>query len=124
MIFLGILVTTHDPLLGVLTLWILFLLPSLLEPIFTSLLNEHFPDEARATALSGVSLLGSTTRVILRPGIGYLADLNILNPFRLDFLVVGLSSLAVLFFGKAITGKSLAASLPADDPDSDRRSLL
>ena len=101
-IALGILVTTHTPVWGVVTLWILFLLPSLLEPIFTSLINEHFPDEARATALSGISLLGSTTHVILRPGVGYLADLNILNPFRLDILVIGLSILGVFVFGKKI----------------------
>lgn len=97
------LVTVHLPVLGVLTLLVLFLLPSLIEPIYTSLLNEHFPDEARATALSGVSFLTSTTHMILRPGVGYLADRNILYPFRLDIVVVGLSALAILLFGKKIT---------------------
>lgn len=112
-VLLGVLVTFRYPFWGVLALWVLFLLPSLLEPIFTSLINEHFPDEARATALSGVSLLSSTTHVFLRPGIGYLADRNILNPFRLDILVVGLSALVVLFFGKKI-----AAPPPGEDPDT------
>ena len=112
-VLLGFVVLIHRPLWGVLTLLVLFLLPSLLEPIFTSLLNEHFPDEARATALSGVSWLGSTTRMLLRPGVGYLADRNILYPFRLDIIVVGLSAAAVLFFGKKIT-----ASLPAGDTNS------
>jgi MFS family permease len=98
----GLLVVIQRPLWGVIVLWILFLLPALFEPIFTSLINEHFPDEARATALSGVSWLSSTTHMILRPGIGYLADRNILNPFRLDVVVVGLSTLAVLLVSKTV----------------------
>jgi len=96
----GLLVVIQRPLWGVLVLWILFLLPALFEPIFTSLINEHFPDEARATALSGVSWLSSTTHMILRPGVGYLADRNILNPFRLDVVVVGLSTLTILLLRK------------------------
>ena len=99
----GLLVVIQRPLWGVLALWFLFLLPALFEPIFTSLINEQFPDEARATALSGVSWLSSTIHMILRPGVGYLADRNILNPFRLDVVVVGLSVLAVVIFRKSVS---------------------
>jgi predicted MFS family arabinose efflux permease len=109
-LLLGVLVAVHHPLWGVLTLLGLFLLPSLLEPIFISMINVHFSDESRATALSGVSILSSTTHVIMRPWIGYLADRNILTPFRFDMLVVGLSAAVVLFFGKKIADSPLCGS--------------
>jgi MFS family permease len=97
---LALLIIVQHPLWGVMVLWLLFMLPAISEPIFISLINEYFPDEARATALSGVSWLSSTTHMIVRPGVGYLADQNILNPFRLDIIVVGLSTLGVLLMSK------------------------
>ena len=117
----GLLVVIQRPLWGVIVLWILFLLPALFEPIFTSLINEHFPDEARATALSGVSWLTSTTHMILRPGVGYLADRNILNPFRLDFVVVGVSVLSLVFFQKTLAKGRTTSSSPGDGRDSGPR---
>ena len=56
-------------------------------------LYRYFPNKARATALSGVSWVSSTTRMLIRPGIGYLADINITYPFRWDFLAFGASLL-------------------------------
>jgi hypothetical protein len=42
--------------------------------------------------------------MILRPGVGFLADLNILFPFQVDIFVVGSSVLAMIFWGKKILG--------------------
>jgi MFS family permease len=117
-LMLGVLLVVQSPLWGVIALWTLFLLPALSEPIFTSLINEQFPDEARATALSGVSWLSSAVHMLLRPGVGYLADRNILNPFRLDIIVMGLSVLALVFYRKTLTAGMLSVSSPGGGRDS------
>jgi MFS family permease len=81
-----------------------FLVSSLLGPVFTAMLNEGFPDEARATALSCVSWVGSIIRAIIRPGIGALADRSIIYPFALDVGVVGASMVGLLLFWRKTGG--------------------
>ncbi|MBT4500888.1 MAG: hypothetical protein HOC74_24375 [Gemmatimonadetes bacterium] len=74
---------------------LLFFLGNLIEPIFTSMLNERFPDEARATALSCASWVSGGIVMAVRPGMGFLADLEITYPFAVDIAVVGAGVLAV-----------------------------
>ena len=94
---------------GVQTFWftipallLLFFLGALVEPIFTSMLNERFPDAARATALSCASWVSCTIVMAVRPGMGFLADLNITYPFRVDIAVVGVGVLVVMVAWGAI----------------------
>lgn len=75
---------------------LLFFLGNLIEPIFTSMLNERFPDEARATALSCASWVSGGIVMAVRPGMGFLADMDITYPFAVDIAVVGTGALAVL----------------------------
>lgn len=93
---------------GLFALLGLFLMNAILTPILITQLNRHFPDQARATALSGVSWVSSTTRMVIRPAIGYLADLNITYPFRWDFLAMGASLLVAALHKSAFSGKKEA----------------
>jgi len=100
LVFLVIVITTRQVGWGLAALLGLFLMNAVLDPILITQLNSHFPDEARATALSGVSWVSSTTRMIIRPGIGYLADLNITYPFRWDLIAMGLSLIVAAIMKK------------------------
>lgn len=81
----------------------LFMMNAVLNPILITQLNSHFPDEARATALSGVSWVSSTTRMIIRPGIGCLADVNITYPFRWDLIAMGVSLVVAMLARRPIS---------------------
>ena len=74
---------------------LLFFLGNLIEPIFTSMLNERFPDEARATALSCASWVSGGIVMAVRPGMGFLADMDITYPFAVDIAVVSAGVIAV-----------------------------
>ena len=100
-----VVVSTHQVGWGLSGLLGLFRLHAVLNPILITQLNKYFSDESRATALSGASWVSSTTRMLIRPGVGYLADLNITYPFRWDFLAMGLS-LLVAALVKGSVGKS------------------
>ena len=105
LVFLGLVIFAQQAGWGILALLGLFWLNAVLDPILITQLNQLFPDEARATALSGVSWLGSTARMIIRPGIGYLADLNITYPFRWDLVAMGTSLLVVLAYRGVMSEK-------------------
>jgi MFS family permease len=98
LILLLIVITTQQVGWGLAALVGLFFMNAVLDPVLITQLNRLFPDEARATALSGVSWVSSTTRMLIRPGIGYLADLNITYPFRWDFIAFGVSLLVAFFY--------------------------
>jgi MFS family permease len=106
LVCLVVVITTRQVGWGLAGLLGLFLMNAVLDPILITLLNSHFPDEARATALSGVSWVSSTTRMVIRPGIGYLADLNITYPFRWDLIAMGVSLLVAAVVKKGAIGRS------------------
>lgn len=88
----------------------MFFVVSMLEPIYTALWNARFADAVRATALSTVSLVTSVVRMLVRPGVGWLADRDVSYPFRLDMLVVG-GALVV-----ALVGWRALVAPPTDVP--------
>jgi MFS family permease len=93
---LGVISGIRDYRIAIFAFLLLFFLGNLIEPIFTSMLNERFPDEARATALSCASWVSGGIVMAVRPGMGFLADMDITYPFVVDIAVVGTGVLAVL----------------------------
>ena len=96
LICLGIVAAIENFHLSAAALLLLFFLGTLVEPIFTSTLNQPMPDRVQATGLSCTSLPASAIVMTARPGMGYLADLNIVYPFGLDIAAVGAGVLALL----------------------------
>jgi MFS family permease len=117
LVLLAVVITTRQVGWGLAGLLGLFLMNALLNPILLTQLNRHFPDQARATALSGVSWVSSTTRMLIRPGIGYLADLNITNPFRWDFLALGVSLLVAALARKRMANEESTPQIPEQAVD-------
>jgi MFS family permease len=62
------------------------------EPVFADYLNRHIPSYNRATVLSTISVLGSLYQFIIRPVIGYLADINLRYAFILIALIIFLAT--------------------------------
>lgn len=58
------------------------------EPVFADYLNRHISSYNRATVLSMISVLGSLYQFIVRPVLGYLADINLSYAFLLIALVI------------------------------------
>jgi len=67
-------------------------LAELREPVFADYLNRHIPSYNRATVLSTISVLGSLYHFIVRPILGYLADINLSYAFLLIALVIFLAT--------------------------------
>jgi MFS family permease len=112
---LAVVITTRHIGWGLAGLLGLFLMNALLDPILITQLNRHFPDQARATALSGVSWVSSTTRMLIRPGIGYLADLNITYPFRWDLLAMGASLLVAALMKGTLNKEEAGMQAPEQE---------
>lgn len=68
---------------------------NLRDPIFSDYLNRHIESRNRATVLSTISLAGSLYSVMIRPVIGFLADIDL----RYGFVLMGMIILiaAIIF---------------------------
>ncbi len=72
-----LLAASHAPVITVLLVAAVVAFSEWRQPLVESELNRRIPDAARATTLSGLSLIGALVGVMLNPLVGYLGDLGL-----------------------------------------------
>lgn len=77
----------------------IFLVTALVQlrgPVLSAFMNEHIESKNRATVLSGISMLGRLTTMVLYPVVGFLSDISIDHALA----VLGIITLVFAFLTK------------------------
>lgn len=79
--------------IGLILFGLAFTVHSINGPIYRSFVNEQIPDRDRATTLSIISFVGSVVGMVIKPVVGFIADISL----DLTFLVMGVVMVGISF---------------------------
>jgi len=93
--------------IGVLSLIVLVIASEALRPIFVHLLSNQLPAPVRSTAMSFVFMFTNLISMIMRPGIGLLADRSIAYPFIFSAVLATIGVILLPFIWPFLASTSM-----------------